>query len=558
DRARTLLETASGRLDAPHVRLAAAVPLLGRSLDAERDVARAGSSAADAVAVLAAAVPGVRANGGVDVEALRLLSQRLGPLGEQAAADMAELRSAPTALTPPFVAAGVRDARQALGPVVAGLDSADEGARLAAALLGGDGPRNLLVALGNNAELRGTGGYVATFATGRAAGGRLAIDPFKDVLSVYDPPGRQRKVPAPPEYVEDYGASLADTTLFREWTMSPDVPDAASVAAGAAGLLLGRTPDLVVLLDVPALAGVVRAAGTDVTLPDGTVVTADELTEALLVDSYAAAGEQVQEQDARRAALRAAAGATVSRLLTGDTAALPLVRELGRLARGRHFAVWSARPPEQQELERLGLAGSADPEGDDLSLVSVNNLSVNKLDYYVQRTVEVSATVGLEAVDVVQRVILENRAPDGLVPYVVGLDTPERSSERVEFSFAADAEFVSLREDGAVAEGGVREGGERRRAFSFVDLGQGERTELELRYRVPVEGGRYRLHLVPQALARDADLRVEIEAADGLTLAQVVGASRAGDVAVRQGPWSERELVEVRVARPSLWQRLRG
>jgi hypothetical protein len=559
EQAQALLRRADTRLSAPTVRVVAAVPLLGRSLNAERAVVKATGSALAGVRAVVDAGPQIGASGGVDVQGLQALGTRLVPLAARANEELTALRRTPTGLTPPLVRTAVADAEAALEPVVEGLLRTSEGAQLAAGMLGADGPRRVLVALQNNAELRGTGGYVSTFATGQVDGGRLELQPFRDILDVHDPPGQTRTVPAPPEYVEDFGPFLADTTLWREWTMSPDVPDAASVTANVAGVLLGETPDVVLLLDVPALAAVVAVAQRDVRLPDGSTVSPDQLTEALLVDTYARAGTNLADQDARRSALRAAAGQTVTELLTDDVAPLAVVQELGRLARGRHLAVWSARADEQRQLEALGVAGSADSQGDDLALVSVNNLNANKLDYYVDRSVQVEATIAPDSVEVVQRVVLANRAPVDLVPYVAGEDTPGTVVERVELSISPQAQFRSLRQDGQPATGDVRPGVERTRVHTFVTLPRGGRVELELRYSVPLTDGRYRLRLLPQALANDAALDVVVSAADGLELGSVEGAELVGGQAVRQGPWAEREVVDVSLHQPEAgrWTRVR-
>jgi hypothetical protein len=541
------VERADRRLSGASVSFLRWVPVLGRSIKAERAVAEAAESSLRGVSAVTTAVPALRVPGGLDAGGIRALADRLGPLAEQAREDLDELRGVRTAWTPRQVRTAVREADRELTQVVDLLDTGATGADLAAGLLGENGPRSLLVALGNNAELRGTGGYVSTFATGRVEAGRLDLRPFQDVDSVRDEPANARVVPAPPEYVEDYGPFRANTTLFREWTMSPDVPDAASVGAAAAGALLGQAPDIVLLLDVPALTGIVRLAGQDVTLADGSTVPTDRLTEALLVDTYAAAGTDSGAQAQRRAALRAAAGSTAASLLTGSASPGAVLREAARLARARHLAVWSADPAEQEALERLGLAGSADPEGDDLALISVNNLNANKLDYYVDRRVDVEVTVGRESAEVLQRLVLTNRAPEDLVPYVAGVDEPGTVVERVELSVARGAQFRSLRKDGGTTIGDVRPGAERTRVHTYVELARGQSVQLELRYTVAVEDGRYRLRLLPQPLARDASLLVSIVPAAGLSLATVGEDPRPGPVR-REGPWAETEVLSVRAS----------
>jgi hypothetical protein len=548
--AELLLVSAEDRLSSPSVSMVAAVPVVGRTLDAERAVVRAANSAFAGVRIALDAAPELRTPEGVNVQALSDLGARLRPAADRASRDLDRLRNIPLGLTPQPVRVAVSDTVTTLVPVVAGLRSGADGAHLASSLLGGDGPRRVLVALQNNAELRGTGGYVSTFATGRLDGGRLQLDPFRDIVDVSDRPAQARRVPAPPEYVEDFGPFLADTTLWREWTMSPDVPDAASVSAEVAAVLLNERPDVVVLLDVPALAAIVGLVGRDVALPGGATVTPDQLAQALFVDTYASAGADEVEQVRRRSDLQAAAGATVTQLLTDEANPVTAAQELARLARGRHVAVWSTHESEQRQLELLGIAGSADPQGDDLALISINNLNANKLDYYVDRAVAVEATVGTNSAEVVQRVVLDNRAPADLVPYVAGSDTPGTVVERVEFSVSAQAQFRSLRENGRPTTGDVRAGSERTRVHTFVTLPRGAKVEVELRYAVPVTDGHYRALLVPQALAHDATLDVVVQPAGGLQLSDVHGAELADGRAVRRGQWAEQELLDVHAHAP--------
>jgi hypothetical protein len=542
------------------VDLVAAVPVLGRSWVAERAVAGAADEVITAAVVLADSAPGVRAAaGGIDLTALAEVRAALaGPVARSQVA-LHELDAASTGLTPPQVSRGVGDAQAALRPAVESLQDVAQGLDVVAGLLGRDGPRSLLVMLQNNAELRGAGGYAASFATGRTEGGRLTLDPLRDVAAAADPPERARRVPAPEEYVEDYGHLSGNTTIWRSWNMSPHVPHSALVGARVAGALLPQEPDVVVLLDVPAMSALAGLGGSAVTLPDGTTVTPDELTEALLVDAYADAGEDVELQLRRRAALQGAATAAVGRLLAGAVPAVDAARTFAQLAGERHLSVWSARAQEQATLVDLGLAGVVEaPRGGDLLHVSVNNVGGNKLDYYVDRDLDVAVEVGQDVARVVQRVRFRNEAPEGLVPYVAGFDTPGLLVSLVELSLPPGAQGLVATMDGKAWRGSVHTGGGRQRVISRLELPRGAEAVLEVRYSLPIEQGRYHLRLVPQPLVEDADLRLTVRAAEGESLGVVTGAPDADGLVELAQPLGRTEEVAVELdpRRPSRWERL--
>lgn len=555
------LDQATRALSRWPVDLVAEVPVLGRSWLAERAVAGAAHEVVAAAAVVADGLPSVRPSaGGIDLAALDGVRGDLaGPVARSRAA-LEELERVPTGLTPPQVSRGVRDARAALRPAVETLQDAEQGLDLVGGLLGRDGPRSLLVMLQNNAELRGAGGYAASFATGRLEGGRLALDPLRDVAAAADPLDRARRVPAPAEYVEDYGHLSGNTTIWRSWNMSPHVPHSALVGARVAGALLPQQPDVVVLLDVPAMAALAGLSGKAVALPDGTTVTPDQLTEALLVDAYADAGEDVDVQLRRRAALQGAATAAVTRLLAGAVPAADAARTVARLAGQRHLSVWSARAQEQTALVELGLAGAVEaPPGGDLHHVSVNNVGANKLDYYVDRDLEVAVEVGQDVARVAQRVRFRNDAPAGLVPYVAGFDTPGLLVSLVEMSLPPAAEDPVVTVDGRPWRGTLHTGGDRQRVITRVELPRGAQTVLEVRYAVRITEGRYVLRLVPQPLVTDADLRLTVRASEGERMGTVTGAAAADGAVDVAEPLSRTEelVVELEPQHRSRWERVK-
>jgi hypothetical protein len=521
------IEVAEDALARWPVDVVAAVPVLGRSWRAERAVTRTAQEVVAGAAILAEGVPSLRMGGGsLDLGRVAELEAEVARPARRAAAALERLERTSVHLTPPQVASSVEQALVSLTPAVDALASAHTGLDLVSGLLGESGPRSVLVMLQNNAELRGAGGYAASYATGRSENGRLTLAPLRDVVAVADSPYTARRVPAPEEYLEDYEALSGNTTMWRTWNMSPHVPDSALVGARIAGELLGTQPDVVVLLDVPAMTALAGLGDGSVVLPDGSAVGPDELEEALLVDSYASAGEQGEAQVRRRQRLQAAASGAVTRLLTGEVPATDAARTLSELAARRHLAVWSARAQEQRALVRLGLAADlAGGDGVDLSHVSVNNIGGNKLDLYVHRRLEVDVEVGPVDATVVQRVTFTNNAPDGLVRYVAGAEQPGVVVSRVELSLAPEAHDLSASVDGKPWLGALHDGPARRRLISHLELPQGATSVVEVRYSVPVMDGEYRLRVVPQALLDDADLRLSVRAADGEQLADANGAA---------------------------------
>jgi len=539
------LSSAQDDLDDWSVDLVARVPVLGRSWRVERAVARTAGHLVDGATEVADQLPAVRAQGGgVDLTTMTALERDVERSARRADRALDELRSSETTLTPQQVRNGRQEALDALGPAVTTLERAADGLRLLNGLLGASGDRSVLVMLQNNAELRGTGGYAATFATGRTSAGRLALDPLQDVVAVADPPEDARRVPAPAEYAQDYGPLSGDTTIWRSWNMSPHVPDSALVGARVAGVLLGREPDVVVLVDVPAMARL-SGLGDGVALPDGTRVSPGELSEALLVDAYQGAGEDLQAQLRRRAELQAAATAAFSGLLSGELPVDEVARTVVDLAAGRHLTTWSARPEEQATLAALGVAGAVEaPAGGDLSHVSVNNIGSNKLDVHVDRSVSVDAVIARSEATVTQRVVFRNRAPEGLVGYVAGLERPGTVISRVELSLPPGAVDVTATLDGRAWPGRMDPGPVRYRLPARVDTPRGATSTVEVRYRLPLVDGGYDLRVIPQPLARDASSRVSVRPVEG---GRLVGNGVQNGVLLREGPLDRTLDLSVRV-----------
>jgi hypothetical protein len=550
-------------LHQPAPRLLAGIPLAGRSFVAERTVAEVGVAAVHAGLTVSRDTHELGQAGAVDLASLTSVRDDLARDAATLHPLLERLATLNTALTPPPVGDEVARAQHTL----LGLDTElTRGVDLATALhgvLGGTRPRTVLVALENNAEERGTGGLISTYATGVAENGRLQLGHFRDVVTVSAQPGAIQRVPAPPAYVAHYGSFLANTTLWKNTNIDPDIPTSAQVLSEVAARTLPHRPDVIIFLDVPAMAGIVGQ--TSPVTVDGRVLKAGQLTQALLVDAYGGSGNTLRAQDARRHRLEAAASEAVGRL-THARASLGLIQTLARLASGRHVALWSADPAEEKDLVAAGVGGSVVTPDGDIAMVTATNLgdsvghkgisgAGNKLDYYARRTVDVHVIVGKHIAFVTEKLTIHNTAPLGLKTYVEGPHHPGRLSEFVTIATPPAATLNgfqrgSVNQDVAIDS----EHGYRRLSFP-VTLDHGRSATWTLHYTIPVGADGYHLHLFPQPLAVPAVLRLTVVGRDGQQLDWLGSGLHvtSGQVVLRHN-WGHSYSVAVRAHQRHGWQ----
>lgn len=530
------LARASSRLADPGPALAAELPVLGRTPEAVRRTSDAVlASVRAARTLLATAEDGslVR-DGRVDLARLTAVAAESKARADDVARPLERLSDLDLALVPGFVAAGARDARAELDALPDQLREAGTALRGLQGFLGGNEPRHVLVVLQNNAELRGTGGLVSVFAEARAADGRLALGPFRDVEEVADPPESARRVPAPEDYRRLFGPLLADTTLWKNTNADPDVPRSSEVLAGVAAATLGSPPDGVLWLDVRAIAAVLGAT-SPAELPDGTQISGENAVELLLSESYTAVQDELAAQAQRRARLRSAGDAVAQRLLGGAPDVPRLADALTEAARGRHLALWSSDDEEQAGWVEAGLAGDVAARGGDLAGVVVHNLGGgdadgNKLDYYARRSLRVTVQVEDGSALVDREVELRNEAPtDELPGYVAGRVSPGTTNNLVLHVLPPGAQDVVLVRGDAVLEARPEPMGDSLVVQDVVSLAPGTSSVWRLQYRLPLEADVYALRVIPQALAVDAGVAIVVEAGDGTSLTVPAGSPLAGD-----------------------------
>lgn len=559
------LDRASSRLRAPGPALIGVLPLVGRPV---RGVERAATAGLEVVrgtrAVLDIADPGgarILGEGRVDVTALRALSEALDEAARRSRGPVEDLVAAETGAMPGSVADPLRAAQDELAPLPRAFDRAARAVRALSGVLGADEPRQLLLVLENNAELRGTGGIVTVYAEAVADGGRVDVGPFRDVKDVAADADDARRVDAPADYRRLWGQFLADTTLWKNTNMSPDVPTSSAVLAGVADAAIGRRPTAVVWLDVPAIAAVLEATGP-AELEDGTVLTADNAVRTLLSDAYRTAPDDLRGQAQRRAQLRGVADAVLDRIVggAGATSASALGLALAESAAGRHLKLWSAEADEQADLVAGGLAGEVAAGDGDLTSFVVQNFGGgggegNKLDYYARRQTSVTVELGLEQAVVRQEVALRSTVPrTGLPRYVAGFETPGVLNSYVTLALPRGAALLEFSREGRAVKTELLPEGDHQVVTDSAALAPGTTATWVLRYVIPVSDGRYRLVAVPQPLAVDSGLRLEVVPHPGLELHGSPTPLVDGRY-LRSGPYSSRVDLDLTAVRPGLLTR---
>jgi hypothetical protein len=348
-------------------------------------------------------------DGRADVQLLRAKAPELSKIS----ADAARLDAAAEAISDPTYLAILRDTRTQLQAQTADitdqLENTALAAHLAPAMMGADGPRTYFMGFQTNAEARGTGGLLGAFGILRFDNGAAIVD----TLAAND----ELKGPFAPidlgtEYTEQYGFTNPSTDK-RNSNLSSHFPYAAQIWKAMWAQQTGTTVDGVIAIDPVALSYILGAVGS-VTMPDGEVITNDNVVELTESTAYA---RFPTDQRARQKYLQDIANAVVKKMTGRVDSPRNLLDALGRAVTERRIAMWSSSPADQTLLEETPLAHVIPDDPAPYAEVVINNLGGNKLDYYLRREIEYAADgCDGETRKSTVTIRLENTAPDKSLP----------------------------------------------------------------------------------------------------------------------------------------------
>jgi hypothetical protein len=359
----------------------------------------------------------VPANGTVDVAPLKAASPVIVSAAHTVELTYLRLAELDRRHLLPEVAEPLDEATRTLDRFRHTLNAAAAASEILPGMLGAESPRNYLVLVQNNAEVRATGGLPGALAVLRVADGKVSLTAqatgsslghFATAVKETDP--EQELI-----YTDRLWTYIGDVNL------TPDFPTAAKTAKVMWEKRHNTRIDGVLALDPVVLGHILEASGP-IPAPDvaGTVVRDGALPEeldgsnvvqTLLSGVYLALAEN-SEQDAYFTGVSQGVFATVT---SGDVPARELVDALATSWQEGRLYLWSNDRDEQKVLGGMAIGGaiSGPSVGGAAFGAYFNDGTGAKMDYYMERTVQLLETCTAEGLPTYTlKVTLANTAPD--------------------------------------------------------------------------------------------------------------------------------------------------
>ena len=455
--------TAHDTLTAPWALPARLVPVLGQQAAAVQIMSAEGASLASSAAAAAtdANVDDLRfQDGAIDLDLVASFEQPLrdAEAALQGAADAVDAVQSPWLVQP--LASRVAKFDDEVDQALPDAQIAIEGVELAPDLLGGNGERHYFLAFLTPSENRSLGGFMGSFGELTAIDGDLQLTRSGSIEDVELPArANNATLSGPEEYLARYDR-FDIPNYMGDAGLSPDMPTVGQVLAELYPQAGGQPVDGVIAVDPVALQAMLNFTGPITVTGYPEPLTADNAADILLRQQYLTFDQRSDRKDFLEEATRN----TFDLLTSGD---LPGPREVTRVLgpmvdQGRLMA-YGADGDEQAFFEQVGLDGAFPrARGGDLIGLTTNNAANNKIDIFMDRTIDYDATYDptTGAVESTATITITNNAPASGLPDVIlssgdrirGGDTPLGTSG-VYFSF-----YTPLQLDDAVSRSALGEG----------------------------------------------------------------------------------------------------
>lgn len=320
--------------------------------------------------------------GTIDLAPFAKIAQPLGTADAALGAAQLQVKRIDAGATLPPLAKAIGQMNSAVTEAATVVGSLHGAALLLPTMLGGDGPRNYVLAMQNNAELRSSGGIIGSIALLQADKGKITL---QTQASTRDFPPLDVALP-----LSDSTIALFEDRPGRYLQNITSIPDFAEAGETIASRWVGRfggVVDGVIAVDAVVAKHLLAATG-ELTFGPFTA-TSENVTDILLSQIYAAVPDPAVQDEI----FAQAAGALFNAALNGgDPQAL--IGALATSAGEGRIRVWSAHPDEEALLASSELGGTIPDDSGDATYVGVliNDSTGAKMDYYTRASI--STAVG--------------------------------------------------------------------------------------------------------------------------------------------------------------------
>lgn len=360
------------------------IPLLGPNFRAVSEIAEIADDVADKALTPLLDVAGEFdlaglgfADGSIDLEPFAAIEAPLGEASAALSTAQLEAQRIDDDATLPQLADAVKQMRTTVTQAAGAIGALHGAAVLLPTMLGGDEPRNYVLAMQNNAELRSSGGIIGSSALLHAENGKITLT-------------RQASTPDFPALDSPLTVSDSTVALFEDRpgrymqniTSIPDFAEAGPTIAARWEGRFGGTVDGVIAVDTVVAANLMKATG-DLKFGSFTA-TPETIVSILLSEIYASIPDPRVQDKVFAQAASALFGAALS---GGEPKAL--ISALAKSADENRIRIWSAHEDEQKVLAASSLGGTIPADTEDGTYVGVliNDSTGGKMDYYTRASI---------------------------------------------------------------------------------------------------------------------------------------------------------------------------
>jgi len=373
-------------------------------------------------------------------------------------------------------------------------------------LAGFDRPKRYMISFQNSAEARGTGGILGAYAIIEINQGKL------EVIRASSNVGLQNITTLPIKHSDEYFKLYGNNPgIWQNANLSPHLPYGAMNYLELWRLQTGMKLDGFIAIDPIALSHFLRAFGT-ITLPNGFKITSENVVEETLKIAYERYQDDIM---GRKEFLVTIMEATFIKILDEDFSVRKIPKAISQSIRDNRLLIYITNKQTQKENEETRLAGSMNYDEDNQYRVIIQNIDASKLDYYLDREVEIETLTCSPSLITQVMVYLKNSVINAqdLPAYVLIRADKGKPKEVVtgqhRFKVFIYGPYKSELIGGSLgsgADGDAQIGSERGRPIFIadIDLAPGASEVIIVRYKVTNSQLRY----LTQPLVREEIIKV--------------------------------------------------